>query len=1110
VNLWVQKESEEEDHMLHYPRFLADYMRSAHRGISSLRVVMMIVGWSALLACPELHAQTTSTLEGRITDQRGAAIPAADVRVRSEGLAIDRTVKCDNDGAYRFLGLPAGDYTVAVSKEGFATHTANSVEVTLNRTITLPISLRLATVTTEVAVNEAVPLLETTASSSGSTITPRQIEEMPLNGRNYLDLMQLVPGVAIFRAENPSSDNAAPILGDRGGNVRFLIDGLPNSNELNGGAASEFNQDSILEFQVITAGYKAEFGHGSGGIVNVVSKSGTNRWRGGASFFHRNYVLDSSDIGATRYHPGQPNPPFLLRWDPSLQIGGPLLKDKIFFFASAERIRESRSLNFHYPTGTPLILQQLEAPFLKNSQTYDTRLRGKLNEQVGHHRFTEQVNYNNTHITDYLPLTQAINLPDTRNNYDDRRLMLGFSDTATLGDQSNPFLLNTYYQYRGEPSRVSPSHPQNGVANILDNLFSSLTTGSLFGDVGEVLYGPGHTNSVILQKYNSAGVSLAKEWRRNEIKIGWDFQRTVVDGTESFNLFNQLFGLQADLETFGPTNSGVYFLSAQGGATPTATAIRLRNNYDGLFLQDDIRLFKNLAINVGLRWDYDSRFPSTTNISPRVGFAWSVTPKTVVRANYGLFYDHFRLGLARDIPGFGGASILKSTYLSFPRLFYGNPSILTQFFSSTGLNIPCVSSYQTDAQIASSGTTCQNNTAPLYGIDHLNSVSAPGHSPAPAGAAVNVNNVQQLTGLTAQQFADAASLAVGQAAGYFTYDPFGNLAVGPSEFPGFNVPITVDPGFNTPDTMGYQVGVQREIAANLAASVDYYHKDINNILGVRDTNLAFIARIPGHSGELVPGTGKHLIFGYGPWYAGTYDAVILGVRKRMSHRFTMEANYTWTQENDNALHSNLLTDVQTASLGAAFSDTLGPSDNFKGIVPVVTDSTTGKTNANGSFIASNGNRVPQAGAYYNGANLDYGPSDLALKHTFLLHGVLDLPWKLQFSGIFRAQSGYKYTAFSGTAPDNDGSGNFNSVDHRFRRNGFVAPTYTNVDFRIAKRFDIGEHVRFHTYFEMYNLFNAANSAAVQQFDDPGLPIPFGTNLQVLPGREGQIGIRIDF
>jgi TonB dependent receptor len=378
----------------------------------------------------------------------------------------------------------------------------------------------------------------------------------------------------------------------------------------------------------------------------------------------------------------------------------------------------------------------------------------------------------------------------------------------------------------------------------------------------------GHTALFLHQKYLSLGANLAKQAGRHGWKFGWDFQRTHVDGTEASNLLNQLFATTADLQTFGAVNSGVYFLNAQGGVTPQDNLIALRNNYNGAFIQDDWKLFRNVTLNLGLRWDYDNRFPNKTNFSPRLGFAWSVTQKTVLRASWGLFYDHFRLGLTRDIPAFGGANLVTQTFLSFPRLFYGDPSTLSILFASLGLPVPCASANLTDAQIQSMAAKCSakfpNGTnQPLYGIDHLNSVVAPGHAPVPANAVVNLNNVQALTGFTPQQFADAVSVSVGAAPGSFSYDPFGNLTIGSKAFPVSGIPIAVDPAFKTPYTNGFYAGIQRQLSSSTMIQLDYYHKSIDNILGVRDTNLAFEARIPGHTSETVP-AGSRLVFGYGP------------------------------------------------------------------------------------------------------------------------------------------------------------------------------------------------------------------------------------------------------
>jgi hypothetical protein len=289
-----------------------------------------------------LAAQTTSVVEGPITDPRGLAITGAEITLSGPALAREIRVMSDAEGSFRIPGLPAGIYSLRVGKPGFATQVSERLEVLVNRVLDLSITLPVSTVQEVITVSADPPLIETKVSSSGATILPQQIAVLPLNGRNYLDLMQIVPGVTVNRRVDKGTDDAVPMLGERGGNAVYLIDGMPNSNGIDGGPAAPFDQDSILEFQVLTAGYQAEFGHGSGGVVNVVSKSGTSEWHGLASAFHRDNTLDSSDIpGATA--------PFLHRWDLSANLAGPLHNDRMFFFGSVERIRETRELNFAFP-----------------------------------------------------------------------------------------------------------------------------------------------------------------------------------------------------------------------------------------------------------------------------------------------------------------------------------------------------------------------------------------------------------------------------------------------------------------------------------------------------------------------------------------------------------------------------------------------------------------------------------------------------------------------------------------------------------------------------------------------------------------------------------------
>jgi len=1064
------------------------------RRLCSPAVIAMLLGMFVL---PQvLLAQTTSTIEGTVTDKQGLVVAAAQVHAEGVSIVADRSATTDANGEYRLPALPAGTYRLTVTRDGFRTGVFSDLEVTLNRTLRFNVQLNVGSSHEQVEVSTELPLLETQSSAQSTIILPRDITDIPINGRNYLDLLQLVPGVAINRQADEGSDNAVPILGERGNNANFLIDGLPNRDDLNGGAAGQFNQETIAEFEVITTGYKAEFGNASGGVVNVITRSGTNDIHGTASLFHRNNAFDTSDVPNT-------DAPFLHRWDYSLATGGPLIKDKIFWFGSAERIDEVRQLNFVFPPGSELVpvVIAAEESFNQPSTDKQTRLFAKLDEIWGRHHFSEQVNYNNIHIANFLPLSQSTSLPSTRTNTGARNLQLGFSDTATLGDSTNPWILALRGQYRREPSSTNPAHPDAG-PNTLFNVFDRYRTGDIFGNVTQISFGAVLTPGNIDQQYGTFGASLAKTWNRHTFKWGWDFVRTQVDGIENNIQNNQLFATIDDFAQFGPINSGFFLLLTEGGLTPQANEIHIRNNYNGLFLQDDWKVLRKLTLNLGLRWDYDSRFHKADKVSPRIGFAWQINPKTVARGSFGYFYDHFRLGIARDIPEFGGADIRVTQPLSYPRLFYGVPTTAPALF---GL---CLSQTETDAQLVTQPDTCFPPTTPpdppqqfpplpsQFGVDHLNNVVAPGHAPIPANSVVTINNVQQLSGLTPQEFADQASASIGGPQGYFFWGSFGTLSNNIFQTGVF--PVRVDPSFDTPYTRGFNLGIQREITSDFVVSLDYYHKDIRNILGVRQTNLTFDARV----------NGSNAVFenGFGPWYSGTYNAGILSFDKRLSHHFTMGGSYSWTSENDDALCSNF----STALTGICY-----PTDSFRGTTTLVTDPGQatcpgGQTNADNSFIACNGNFVPKAGIFYDGAKLDNGPSDFALRHTFEAHGLLQLPWAIEISSVFRVQSGFRYTQSAAAPIDQDGNNNFNGRNFETARNQFTVPHFTNMDIRFSKTFKVGDRMRIRGLFEFFNLFNSANPAAIQTQQSPVNHQAFGTVTQHLPGREGQIGIRIEF
>ena len=1058
-------------------------IRARMRKAGPFLMVLLFVALLPFTVSNTAAQTTTSTIDGTVKDAQGSVVSGASISVKSAALGIERTATSDANGYYRVAALPAGSYSIEISHTGFSTKNFENVELTVNRTLTLDIPLEVGSVQGQVDVVGTAQLLNPTTSSTGATVTPQQIREMPTNGRNYLDLMQLVPGVVVNRQANAGSDNSTPVLGERAGNNNFLIDGQPNKDSVNGGAASQFNQETIAEFQVLTAGFRAEFGQASGAIVNVITKSGQNDYHGLASIFFRNNVFDSSNS----LDPAQTDAPFLQRWDYSLALGGPVIKDKVFFFGSGERIRENRRLNFVFPPGTPQIAKDFERQFDNPSRVFDTRGFLKFDEQLGRHSLSQSVSYTNGNVREFLPLSNATDLPSRRNDTGGRHLLLSFADTVLVGDQGNPWVLTLRGGYRGDTSETRPAHPEAGVGTTFQ-MFSSFNTGALFGDLGSFGFGNNTSRTALDQKYTSASANANKLFGDHNVKFGWNYLRTKVDGLESSILNLQLFATVPDFITFGPINAGFFTVTTAGGLTPAANEIHLRNDYNALFLQDDWKFLPNLTLNFGMRWDYDSEFKTKSNLSPRVGFAWQAAQKTVVRGHFGLFYDQFRLGTVRDVPAFGGADRRVVQPFSYPRGFYGVPSLAPAAINASlfpgGL---CVSPNLTDAQITSGSVACPFSPGLFIGIDRLNKVVAGGHAQIPANAVINLSNVQTLSGLTPDQYLAQAAAAVGKANGFFFWGPFGALSH--AAIPAQLSPTDIDGSFKTPFTSSFSIGVQQEIK-NVVIEADYYHRNMNDLLGVRESNISFASRASSRQ-FLAPFTAGP-IQTFGPWYEGTYNGIVIAFTKRMARQFTLSGNYGFADETDNVLGINTL-----------------PSDSFVGIAPVVTETGTGRTNQGSSFVRSNGRFVAKAGSFVNGPDFDKGPSDLSVDHTFQLNGLWELPWQFQISGIFRAQSGFHYSRQPLALEDQDGDGTFNAIDHVPGRNAFTAPPFVNMDLRVAKKFTLTERVKLQAMFEFFNLFNRQNPAAIQAQQNI-VNSPFGSLRQVLPGREGQVGLRLEF
>ena len=299
-----------------------------------------------------LHAQTVSgTILGQVQDQQGAAIGKAEVSARNLETGAVRKTIADDAGEYRITSVPAGSYEVSASIAGFKTDVRNAISVTVGSDVAVNFSMTVGAVSEKVEVTAEAPQVDASSSTLGGFVNSTTIRELPgLNGRDWLQLSLLQPGVNGNSGQSQNDDSRAQrgnglaisISGGRPTDNAFRIDGISVNDYANSGPGSSLRVnmgvDAIREFSVLTNSYSAEYGRGSGGIVNAITKSGTNQIHGSAYYFHRNSALD-----ARNFFDGV-IPPFR-RHQYGGAVGGPIRKGKTFFFTNHEKLTEIKSLS---------------------------------------------------------------------------------------------------------------------------------------------------------------------------------------------------------------------------------------------------------------------------------------------------------------------------------------------------------------------------------------------------------------------------------------------------------------------------------------------------------------------------------------------------------------------------------------------------------------------------------------------------------------------------------------------------------------------------------------------------------------------------------------------
>ena len=654
---------------------IVHHFKTALRHLNAVYAVAMLFLVMNTLAFGQSLAGLAA-LNGTVRDASGAAVPGASVTVANPSLGIERKLTAGGDGYFLAPSLPpASGYELTVQKMGFAKYVVQKVQLTVGQNLTIPVQLNVSQQAESVTVTDSAPLVEETKTGVSQVVESAQISNLPINGRRVDQFALLSPGATTDGASGGVSFRGVP-----GGNA-FLQDGNDVTQQwgidIAGGSVvpSSISQDAVQEFQVQTSGYSAEFGRAVGGVINTVTKSGTNATHGSAFWFFRNRTLNAQDPYAKSASGRLFNPPEY-RHQSGGSVGGAIKKDKLFYFANGEFTRRNFPLvntinnaQFYSPSGA--YIGQCGATAVPVPTTPASAAQC-VGAQAYFQRFFQTVPRS---LSQNLGLAKLDWRPNDKNSVSVSFNLLNFASPNgvinTVTSNAAGVGANGIQSAKTRTARISDTY-------IISN---TMLNEARFGwfkdrrgqDLSPELAPPnGLRSGLTVQGQNFLGVSTNIpniqptedryqyadniSWTKgtHQLKFGLDF--ALLRDTENA-LFNgpgsYTYGSINDfaLDYSGATN-GKHWLSYTQSFGPLVTHASV-DNY-AFFVQDQWRATSKLTFNYGMRYEYshytqpplNTDYPQTANLNqpgnnfaPRIGLAYSLNGgKTVLRAGYGIFY----------------------------------------------------------------------------------------------------------------------------------------------------------------------------------------------------------------------------------------------------------------------------------------------------------------------------------------------------------------------------------------------------------------------------------------------------------------------------------------
>jgi hypothetical protein len=990
-------------------------------------VLLCVVAMAAVC----VQAQTvTVTLQGRVFDTSGAAIPQAAVTVVDSATGLTRSTTASAMGDYQITSLPPADYTVTAEKAGFR-KLAKKIHLDVGGTGNVDFNLPVGEIKEEVTVQDVGEVAEPTRTMVSSVIDEQKIENLPVNGRQFIDFALLAPAVTIGDTTSGSTDviiEPVTKLSFAGQNIHYnfvAIDGADNMSTASGIQKTTPSQEAVQEFRVVNSSYSSEFGRAVGGIVNIITKSGTNSLHGSVYEYFRNDKMDAKSALAAGFNKLRQN-------QFGGTIGGPIVKDKTFFFGNYEGQRHVESpfynstvlanINAINNVKVNVFGLQPENLFVTRSIDYDN-LIAKID-----HRFSNSESvfvryfFNDQRSTNLSPLNDGFDLPSGFKNN-------SFRDQSLVGSLNSVFSSSLVNEVRLQYAHRFFDFPTVSTQPHLE-VSNTFTMGVNRGNPD--FYEEGRVELVD---------TVTKTLGRHTISFGGDFNH--VNTTESFPLFypfeadfaslNAFLGTDPQAPGVGPHPFVIFmerFDAASNFSEPSistsvyqggAIASNIRNQakgelghtYEGLFVQDKWRATSNLTIDYGLRWEGET-WPSKAlnninkNFDPRVGFSYALggSRSVVIRGGVGLFHGTIPSPLLMcQIPSCGGTigpfpgrANKEDSLESTTRLFaFASAPFITNLAMNSLLGKPLFGPGPT----ASAGFypdatpfACPNgflSTCGFFG-DSVIVRFAKDHKP-PYGA-------QASFGLEFQPFKDAVLDVTGLHVRGVHLGSFWNV--------------------NQPDQNGCPV-TAHDSRGDVGLKNDYH------IVAVPG-DCASVLPFPGTRVPQIPGKSVAVYFEADSKWDSQWDGLLVNFNKRTTHHIGFGASYTWSKGIDN-----------------------GP---------------------NPSFVL-----IPQDSCCFN---KERAISSDSVAQRFVGNFILTGPTNLnrivngwQLSSIITLESPHYFTKFAGSDVNGDVFGNNDRVGIE-PRNTFKGDSYQTVDMRLSRTFVLTERAHLEAMAEGFNLLNTLN------------------------------------